>query len=799
MDIRLGFMSTSMFNNKMKYEKKIGMAQGIVVAIFGGIALSMGQRILMMVAGQTVYTVAVFWISISLGLIVGGGVAFFARRKLGWNATLLVFLCFLLACYLIALLTQERFMKNGWTHFLLNANRSLALYLLQTAKTALLYIVLPLSFLSVMFFGRGRSLRASVVNVSAQMGLCGVGFCLGGMLLATTGLSVEAVLRMIAVGFAVLSGVNVMRKCKHFSSAWVFSAALPLVVVVGLAIAVLPQDWRNPLSVDGFFGRLACRDSGFAQGYPTAINHTRQHTLTQYGDPDYGWVGALDGRPLIFERRFVASRTMTALAPLIIRPDAKNVLLLGEEAGVYLSTLVRIGSVDVFVDPSAGASTSFVKGNDLFTGGEEPARWYRSGTLSELRGKCDVIFVAPPPAWVKESGQLLTAQALKSYRDALGEEGVVAVRVDGRGLSETGFADLARTFMSVFEGVQLWNTGAADWVLLGGVRELKVPLNVLTSFLERKDTFRELVRAGNITLPAALACMVCDTQGLKTWVQERAGQSLESVWNVPLRVIRGENLMSLAFEKVRQAKAPWVLSGQMDRDLYVDILEVIIKARDARGLAVQSMVEGMQAKPDASLSAVRASAQASKQDVLILQMIDHMDMEARRRIAIGNYKGALLCYENLLSFAMGTARYHHGAGYCLRAMGEAENAYRAFARAAGASPDQEQYRLDLAQTALTAGHYEEADNQYQYLLSKKADDPHVLFLFAKGLALRGRPKREFAVAIKLAERACVLTKWQNIEYAYGLADIYIDAGRIPEGMGLKRRLKEGRIEAKEKQ
>ena len=206
----------------------------------------------------------------------------------------------------------------------------------------------------------------------------------------------------------------------------------------------------------------------------------------------------------------------------------------------------------------------------------------------------------------------------------------------------------------------------------------------------------------------------------------------------------------------------------------------------------------MQAKPDASLSAVRASVQASKQDVLILQIVDHMDMEARRRIAIGNYKGALMCYEKLISFTMGTARYHHGAGYCLRALGEAENAYLAFARAAGGSPEQVQYRLDLAQAALTAGHYEEADQQYQYLLSKKADEPHVMFLFAKGLALRGRPRRDFAQAIKLAERACVLTKWQNLEYAYGLADIYIDAGRIPEGMGLKRRLKEGIIELKEK-
>ncbi|MEI7947943.1 MAG: hypothetical protein WCJ02_14675, partial [bacterium] len=688
----------------MKYEKQIGMAQGIVVAVLGGFVISMGQRILVMLAGQTVYTFAGFWVSIPIGLIVGGGVAYYARRKLGWNATLLVFLCFLLACYLLTLLTLERFMKNGWTHFLLNANRSVDIYLLQIAKTASLYVVIPLVFLSVMFFGRGRSLRASAVKASAQIGLCIIGFFFGGLLLAVTGYSVEAILRMIAIAFAVLSGVNVMRKSKSISFAWIFSATFPLIVVAALAITVLPRDWSNPLSVNGIFGRLACRDSGFAQGTPMVTKHTRLHTVTQYGDPDYGWVGALDGRPLIFERRFVASRTMTALAPLMIRPDAKNVLLLGEEAGVYLSTLVRLGSIEVMVDPSARASISFVAGNKLFTAEEQ--KRYRPGKLSEQRGTCDVVFVAPPPAWVTGGGQLLSASALQRYRDALGEEGVVAVRVDGRGLSETRFAELARIFMSVFPGVQLWNTGAADWVLLGGAHELKVPLDVLTSFVERKDTFLELVHAGNITLPAALACMVCDGNGLKTWLQERAGKSPESEWNVPSRVIRGENLTSIAFEKVRQPKAPWVLSGQMDLDLYVDILEVINKARDARKLAVQSMAEGMQAKPDASLSAVRASVQASKQDVLILQMVDHMDMEARRRIAIGNYKGALICFENLISFTTGTSRYQHGAGYCLRALGEAENAYRAFARAAGGSPEQEQYRLDLAQAALTAGHYE---------------------------------------------------------------------------------------------
>jgi Flp pilus assembly protein TadD len=779
----------------MKYEKQIGLAQGIVTAVLGGLVLSLGARLLITAAGQTAYTTAALGLAVGLALLLGGILAWLARRKVGWNAVTLVFLCLLTALYIILLLVLERWLKNGWTYFLLNANRSLGLYLLQLAKTATLTVVIPIVLISVMVLGRGKSLRASAVHATTQIALMMLTALATGCVFDLTSLSPEALLRLCAVAFAVLSGVNVMRKSNSYSFAWIFSATLPLALVVGLAIWLLPLTWENPLSANGYFGRLACRDSGFAEGMPLKAAYKGKHTVTHYQDPDYGWVGALDGRPLIFERRFVASRTMSALAPLMLHPEAKRVLLMGEEAGVYLATYARLSSLELRVSPEAVASTVFVKGNPLFTPAEQAS--FKSGKARQVRGTCDIIFVAPPPVWVRGSSQWYSARALQGYRRALAEEGVVAVRIDGRGLSEASFAEIARAFLSVFPGVQLWNTGAADWVLLGGEKELKVPLDRLTSFFERKETFRECVRAGNITLPAALACMVYDTQGLNAWVQERAGDSPDWAWRVPLRIIKGESMVSTACKKGRDSKAPWVLSGQMDVDLYVDIWKLINDARDARGLAIHSLAEGMQGKRDASHAAIRAAMGVCKQDLLVFQTMDHLDMEARRRIAIGNYKGALLCYESLISFAPTKSRYHHGAGYCLRSLGEAENAYLAFARAASADPEQEQYRLDLAQAALMAGHYEQADRQYQYLLSKKPSDPHVLFLYAKALALNGRPKRDFTQAVKMAERACVLTKWKNREYAYGLADIYLEAGRIPEGMGLKRRLKEGLLEVKE--
>ena len=107
-----------------------------------------------------------------------------------------------------------------------------------------------------------------------------------------------------------------------------------------------------------------------------------------------------------------------------------------------------------------------------------------------------------------------------------------------------------------------------------------------------------------------------------------------------------------------------------------------------------------------------------------------------------------------------------------------------------AAPEQTDYRLDLAQTALSVGKFVEADRQFQEILKREPERAEVLFRYAKGLSRSERSDKDLPQAVKLAERACVLTLWENREYAYGLADLYMDAGRVLEGMGLKRRLKE---------
>jgi tetratricopeptide (TPR) repeat protein len=265
------------------------------------------------------------------------------------------------------------------------------------------------------------------------------------------------------------------------------------------------------------------------------------------------------------------------------------------------------------------------------------------------------------------------------------------------------------------------------------------------------------------------------------------------MWRAPQSVFAKEkpDLQPITLEGCRQWQAQWILPGELDVDVYLALLDKVGRCRGARVACVTALAETARGRSDAGLDGFRTAAKINPRDALLVQMSEALELEARRRIKIGDFKGGAKCYENLLSFSFETAQAHYGLAYCLRANGDNEASYLHFVRAVAAAPEQNGYRMELAQVALMIGEFAEADRQYQEVLKREANNPETLFRYAMGLVWKERPDKNMAQALKLAERACVLTKWGNTEYAYGLADLYMDAGRVLEGMGLKRRIKEG--------
>jgi tetratricopeptide (TPR) repeat protein len=407
----------------------------------------------------------------------------------------------------------------------------------------------------------------------------------------------------------------------------------------------------------------------------------------------------------------------------------------------------------------------------------------------------ELIFLAPEPAWMRGTGGMYGAGMSRRCRAALAEDGLVALHVDGRGLSEKRFAAIVRDFAREFPHMQLWCTGAYDWLLVGGAAAIQTQADKTLALFERDAVGKDFVRAGVFSLPEAAACMVCDGAGVSPWL-ERTGveTAFANMRRAPFFAfgLGMENRVTpFALEACRQNTLDWLAPGGMDADVYEAIRDKAAQCAEARVLAARATARMGAGQGGEALADARAAAALNPRDPLLTQLAESLELEGRRRIAIGEFKGGLKCYENLLSFSSGSARAHYGMGFCLRAGGDNETAYLHFARAVAGAPEQTGYRMELAQVAATVGEYGEADRQYQEVLAREPDNMEAKFRYAKVLAVKERPDKDFAKALKLAEEVCVKTDWKQAEYAYGLADLYMDAGRVLEGMGLKRRLKEG--------
>lgn len=747
------------------------------------------------VAGRTSYTLLAFLLAAGLGLSAGGALArMVGPRRFSFSALLAV--AFLAsAAWQAAMLAAAEHVVAGWQPFLTGASRSFDAYAVQVTEMAAWFYVAPAlvaGWLVVSSLGRlagASGPRAVAVGVA----LLPVGFVAGFLVLASVG--AEHLVRLLVLWFGLLSAVAVwIGGPRH----WQRGACAFLFLLSTVAAPLVLRVPKTSVLCEGVFGRVVCRDSGFAWGKPLFERHTARHSVAVYTDPDYQFVFALDGRSLLFGNRFHTARTLTGYVPLLVRPACKRAAVVGAEACLYLPFFaragvadVRYGGADADVVKLAVAADAYLTGDDSC----ERAAPQRGVALGAKSGY-DVVFLAGEPTWVRGARGAYSKAWFARCKRALSADGIVALHVDARALSSERFASIAESFASVFPCVQLWCTGANDWVLVGANAEIKTPVDRLLLLFEKKPVFRDFVRAGGLGLPEALACMVCDGRGLAPWLAKTGRESAwTGLWKAPRDVFASRSASLLrpsALEACRQWKSQWILPGELDVDVYLGFLDKVGRMLGGRAAAAKALdkVESGGSR-DASLGAAQEAAQINARDALLIPVAESMELEGRRRIKIGDLKGALKCFESLLSISADSAFAHYGLGYCLRGSGDNEGAYLHFTRAVAGAPEQTDYRLEMAQAALTVGEYAEADRQYQEVLKREPGNPAVLFLAAKALAVRERPQKDFDRALRLAERACVLTKWQNREYAYGLADLYLDAGRVIEGMGLKRRLKEG--------
>lgn len=767
----------------------------VAASLMFGMLLAAWLRAMDAVAGRTVQTLAAF-AGFGIGAFVVGHVAaVFACRSVRRLWGVLSLLLLLMAGALLAQLAFAPVVAAAWQDILNALARSVGQYDWLLAKTGLFFVCVPAVLAGAasrvaqqaLLPRREGSRAGQTLTLTVLLGVLpaslGYGVC-AGTLLPLVG--VDGLLRFAALWFGALAGIMWARG--------VWSAGPLLLTVVGAAL--LPPGAREAAFTDGVFSRLVHRDSGFARGRPVFIHHTRHHDITAYEDSDYRFVFALDGRPVLFGNRFHTARTLSAYVPLLLRPDCRKAALLGPEAGLYAPFFLRAGVEDVAV---AGIDRALLRlsvaADGFLTGADADAqREIRyPARLSSNQGY-DLVFLAAEPMWMRGTQRAYSGGLFRRCRDALAASGLVALHLDGRGVSQKKFSATVNEFVRVFPDAQLWCTGTYDWLLIGGKTTIQTPTDRMLALFERKAVMRDFARADVRSIPEALACMICDGAGVVPWLAQTGFETtFANACRLPRTVFGGGSealLAPYALEGCRQKTLEWLMPGALDVGVYQAIRDRTAQCADARTLAARSLAQTVKGQGEAGLADARAASKINARDPLLTQLAETLELEGRRRIAIGEFKGGLKCYENLLSFSPGTALSHYGMGFCLRASGDNETAYLHFARAVAAAPEQAGYRMELAQVALAIGEFAEADRQFQEVLKRDPGNLEAMFRYAKGLVSKQRPDKDFSKAVQLAEEVCVKTRWKTPEYAFGLADLYMDAGRVLEGMGLKRRLKE---------
>jgi tetratricopeptide (TPR) repeat protein len=765
-------------------------------SLMAGVMLAVWLRVMDAVAGRTPQTLAVFAGALVAGCAVGYLAAAPVCRRVRCLSGLLSFLLLSAGFALVAQLALAFAVAADWQGVMNALSRSPGQYGWLMAKTGGLFVFMPWVLLAAAArvalgmaagasAGKGRSGQSLPLVVLLGLLPIGVGAGLGASALVP-GFGLDGLMRLAALWFGALSGLALAR------GGW---SALPFLAVVA-GVALLKPGSRDAVLADGVFSRLVHRDSGFARGKPVSVRQTRHNAVTTYEDPDYRSVFALDGRPVLFGNRFHTARTLVGYIPLLLRPECQKAALFGPEAGLYLPFFLRAGVKDVAVggiDPALLRLSVMADGR--LTGGSKDLADtpHRRARLAARQGY-DLIVLASEPAWMRGTDKAYGRGLFGRCRGALAENGLVALHLDGRALSQKRFAAIVRDFALEFPHMQLWCAGLYDWVLVGGTTTIQTLADRMLALFERDAVMKDFIRAGVLSLPEVVACMVCDGAGAAPWLGQTGFESaFANAWRVPFSVFGGNGsscVLPLDLEGCRQKTLEWLMPGALDVGVYQAVRAKAAQCADARMLAARALSRTASVQGKAGLEDARAAARLNPRDPLLTHLAESLELEGRRRIAIGEFKGGLRCYENLLSFSPGSALSHYGMGFCLRANGDNETAYLHFARAVAAAPEQTGYRMELAQVAVAIGEYAEADRQFQEVLKREPDNLEAMFRFAKALAIQSRPDKDFAKAIKLAEDVCVKTKWRQSDYAFGLADLYMETGRVMEGMGLKRRLKE---------
>lgn len=467
----------------------------ILVALTGGVSMGLevlASRSLVLLVGASLQAFAIVLIAFILGIGLGSAVVASPRfRRLPWAGTTIVLLL-LAAAWVGTLVTASeswvtlyRYMKSGlarsevgfWYHQILTGGLSLVVL---GFPAALIGAVLPVSM---------RALSEGTTELGRHVGRLLTWNTLG----AVAGSLLTGFVFMPWLGLRSAFYVHVTLLCAAAALlAWTQQRRLVSAGAIALAALLLfggqqtDEGWRYAMSCGIFRFRETRVDPNllaqrrrevkllFYEDAADATVSVEQELTIREGQTNV--VLRVNGKPDASTSVDMATQILCAHVPLVVRPDAKEVFVLGLGSGVTAAAALRYPIEQLVVAencaPVLSAADCFAHWNGGVTTNSRVRLVLDDGrTVLKLSPrKYDVIINEPSNPWMVGVGSVFSREYYELCASRVKDDGLVVQWFHFYETSDPIVLLVLRTFTSVFPYTEVWDVNVGDIILVGSRR-----------------------------------------------------------------------------------------------------------------------------------------------------------------------------------------------------------------------------------------------------------------------------------------------------------------------------------------
>ncbi len=374
--------------------------------------------------------------------------------------------------------------------------------------------------------------------------------------------------------------------------------AIGAIWALAIAAVALTAPWSREVMVSGPY--LAPREPHssvlyYREGVDTTVAVTSSggsaRSLRVNGKPD-----ASNGF------KDMVPQLMLAHIPMLLSPDAREVLVIGLGSGVTGGAVLTypVRRLDI-----AEISEAVIEASAFFDELNNGVRRDPRATIRQVDGRnllllsdrrYDVIISEPSNPWISGVANLFTREFFELARGRLRQGGLHCQWLQGYSIEAGDVAAVVKTLAEVFEHVQFWETGYGDYLLIGSERAIEIDLERVYEIMGRPAVSRSLAHV-LIQDPNQLAAYwIADRRELEAWIAPRPVLTDD---RPQLEYSVSRFLLGSDEERIRQAllefRLPPPLTAASSAPLAQEFLDAFERGR-RRQQAMQRLVAAMQAK-----------------------------------------------------------------------------------------------------------------------------------------------------------------------------------------------------------